>query len=80
MAQGNIAEIVSKVLTEMKNLEANIQRADAQRDQAESELMELAMLKQTSDEALEDLMKDLHRKLAEMTEVANDLSKVVDNK
>ena len=62
----------------MQNLEGNIKRADRQRDQAESELMEVAMLKQTADEALEGIIADTHRKLAEITDVANDIGAIAD--
>lgn len=55
----NIIETITRVLAEMEKLEGNIKRAEAGREKAEAELLEVAMYKQASDEALQTLINDL---------------------
>lgn len=56
----NIIETITRVLAEMEKLEGNIKRAEAGREKAEAELLEVAMYKQASDEALQSLINDLN--------------------
>merc|ERR1712232_586302 len=67
----NVVELVTKVLQEMQRLEGNIKKADDQRARAESELLEVAVLKQTSDDALDSLTKYIGDKVGELSSISN---------
>ena len=55
----NIVQMITRVLDEMQKLEGNIKKAEAGRMRAEGELLEVAMYKQASDDALESLINDV---------------------
>jgi len=55
----DIVAMVTRVLAEMEKLEKNIKTAEAGRMQAESELLEVAMYKQASDDALGSIANDM---------------------
>ena len=74
--QANVAELVTKVLAEMQRLEDNIKRADSQRNQAETELLEVAMLKQTADEALDNLIKDIGKRVVVLADITSNLRQI----
>ena len=78
--QINVAEILTKVMAEMRNLEENINRADRQRNRAESELLEVAMLKQTADDALESLVQDMQKKTLIIQQVQENLQSISSSK
>lgn len=75
----NIVETITKVLSEMQRLEDNIKRADGQRAQAESELLEVVLLKDTADEALDNLIDDIGKKVVVLDELAQNLRTISDS-
>merc|ERR1712137_43055 len=77
--QVNIVQVITKVLDEMQRLENNIKRADSQRNRAETELLEVAMLKQTADETLDNLITDLGQKVVAMATLCENLRTISSN-
>ena len=76
-AQHNITQIIARVLQEMEKLEGNIRRAEAGRAQAEGELLEVAMYKQASDEALNSLVVDMKAFVPVITDNINLLNPII---
>lgn len=73
-----LMETITKVLTEMQRLEDNIKRADGQRAQAESELLEVVILKDAADEALDTLITDLGKKVVAIDQLSQQLKSISD--
>lgn len=62
----NIVDIISRVLEEMMRLEGNMKKAEDGRMKAEGELLEVAMYKQASDEALQAVVTDIRQQVVQM--------------
>ena len=78
--QTNIVELVTRVLSEMQKLEGNIKKAEAGRMQAEGELLEVAMFKQASDEALESVVNDVKVQLIFFGQQVSQIESICQNK
>ena len=76
-SQNNIVQMITRVLAEMEKLEGNIRRAEAGRAQAEGELLEVAMYKQASDEALESVVTDMKGFLPVLAENVSNLQSII---
>jgi len=59
----NIVEMITKVLAEMQRLEEQLKTADDARMQAEAEMVEVAMYKQSSDDLLQAVVNDVNAKM-----------------
>lgn len=72
--------MITRVLDEMKKLENNIKKAENGRMQAEAELVEVAMFKQASDDALESVVNDVKVQLIFFGQQLNSIDTIVTSK
>eukprot|EP01096_Ripella_sp_DP13-Kostka_P002864 TRINITY_DN1401_c1_g1_i1.p1 TRINITY_DN1401_c1_g1~~TRINITY_DN1401_c1_g1_i1.p1 ORF type:complete len:657 (+),score=285.89 TRINITY_DN1401_c1_g1_i1:87-2057(+) len=69
----NIVDIITRVLDEMMRLEGNMKKAEDGRMKAEGELLEVAMYKQASDEALQTVAADVNAQMVLLEQAISSL-------
>jgi chromosome segregation ATPase len=72
----NIVDMITKVLAEMQRLEEQLRVADDARMQAETEMVEVAMYKQSSDDLLQAVVNDVNVKMVMLDGYVSSLDRI----